>query len=263
MKASLADGSGDCLVCNGGKVSADDLSFIENAIAESVSVAKKKQELEKRIATEQTIADSLIEQVEALEARCEKGGEASDPLGWTVADADVELAKAEAALADLKSAAATWDTVKRAESTAVAAEKSADEWKALKEACEEAVAIVLDKAVASFVAKVQERLPATDKFAMRLRDGEREVVQFGLAHGDALHTALSGAEWARVITAMADACADGSKYACLIPEERAFDPATLTDVLRAFGTSDHQVLIASPVRPTEVPQGWNVIECLR
>ena len=263
MKASLADGSGECIVCNGGKVSQDDLTFIENAIAESVSVTKKQQELEKRIATEQTIADSLIEQVEALEARCEKGGESSDPLGWTVADADAELSKAETSLADLKSAAATWDTVKKAESTAVAAEKSADDWKALKEACEEAVAIVLDKAVESFVAKVQDRLPASDRFSMRLRDGEREVVQFGLVHDGTLHTALSGAEWARVITAMADACADGSKYACLIPEERAFDPETLTDVLRAFGTSSHQVLIASPVWPSKVPTGWSVVECVR
>ena len=85
----------------------------------------------------------------------------------------------------------------------------------------------------------------------------------GVGLGTFDSTASAVVDLPTLVTAMADACADGSKYACLIPEERAFDPETLTEVLRAFGTSSHQVLIASPVWPSKVPPGWAVVECHR
>jgi hypothetical protein len=75
-----------------------------------------------------------------------------------------------------------------------------------------------------------------------------------------LRTALSGAEWARVMAAMAEACVDAGKYACIVPEERAFDPKTLSDVLKALSSCSHQVIIASPVAPKPLPKGWTLIK---
>jgi hypothetical protein len=181
-------------------------------------------------------------------------------VGPSVEDAKAALAAAEAEVVKLKSARDTWDTVQKAESTAISAERSADEWGALKDAATEAVGLTLESARVAFVNAVQQHLPASDVFDLRLRDGDREVVQFGLVRGDALHTALSGAEWARVMAAMANATVPAETYACLLPEERAFDPETLESVLVALGDSPHQVIITSPVAPVSVPDGWVVIE---
>ena len=122
------------------------------------------------------------------------------------------------------------------------------------------MASTIDQSLAAFVAKVQSFLPKTDTFGMKLRDGEREVVSFGLVRDGFLHTALSGAEWARVVAAMSSACVPAGKYACIVPEERAFDPETLRDVMAALSACHHQVILTSPVKPKKVPQGWVVVE---
>jgi hypothetical protein len=62
------------------------------------------------------------------------------------------------------------------------------------------------------------------------------------------------------MAAMSAACVAPGKYACLIPEERAFDPDTLKSVMEALSGSTHQVILTSPVKPKKVPAGWTVIE---
>jgi hypothetical protein len=83
-----------------------------------------------------------------------------------------------------------------------------------------------------------------------------------------LHGALSGAEWARVTAALALAtCPESPVPAVICPEERAFDPQTLAEVLEAFsvgvagmGEEAPQIIVTSPVRPDPMPTGWTVIE---
>jgi hypothetical protein len=105
----------------------------------------------------------------------------------------------------------------------------------------------------------------TDIFALRLRDAEREVCQFGLMRQGTMHTSLSGAEWARVLPALATVCGpkDG-KLGILIPEDRMWDPKTLFATMQAFRGIPQQVLLTSTVMPQNeadisIPDGWTVV----
>jgi len=215
--------------------------------------------LSAQAASAQKFADAMVERVEELEKTL-AGLDAEAAPTVPVDDAKAALDRAEAALADLKVVADAWTTTRKAESAAGEAEERAEEWKALKTACEFSVGVVLGKALTTFVGKVQQNLPDGDVFDLRLNDGDREVVQFGLTRDGNLHTALSGAEWARVMAAMAEACVGDEQFAVLVPEERAFDPETLSDVLAAFAKTHLQVIIASPVAPKKVPKGWTVVK---
>ena len=61
------------------------------------------------------------------------------------------------------------------------------------------------------------------------------------------------------MAAISSAIVPAGAYGVIIPEERAFDPVTLTTVLTALGSSPHQVVMTSTVMPTAVPVGWTVI----
>ncbi len=259
MAQSVARGS--CLPCGGETdgVSAR-LAEVRAMLAESAEAVAAFDRAERAVGKAKSEAERALAALEAAEAEAEALAQEAADEAATPEDADHGLDAAQKKLADLTAARDNWAIVQRSEATAIDAERRAAEWKTLKEACEAAVGIVLDKAISLFVADVQARLPATDVFDLRLRDGEREVVQFGLVRDGALHTALSGAEWARVTLAMADACTPLDEFAVLIPEERAFDPKTLSSVLKALTDSRHQVVVASPVAPKPVPKGWTVIE---
>jgi hypothetical protein len=73
-----------------------------------------------------------------------------------------------------------------------------------------------------------------------------------------LRSALSGAEWAMVTCAIASAVV-GDVPSIIVPEERAFDPVTLSAALHAFSRFDGQVIVTSPIDPAEIPSGWTVI----
>jgi hypothetical protein len=257
MKESCA--ADECLCCGGKAPSADDIAAVEKHI-ETVK-AKSAAHIGHEAVIEKTKAEfkkraKVFEELTARELELTaKKGEVPD---LTASRAAYDAA--EARHNDLKSARDAWNTVQRAESVAIESERQAQAWKALKESCEDAVARTLDAALAAFIQTVNDHLPTTDTFDLRLKDGDREVVQFGLVRDGKLHTALSGAEWARVMAAMADACVAEGQYACVIPEERAFDPDTLGAVLEALTDTRHQVIITSPVKPKKVPKGWTVIE---
>lgn len=252
--------AGLCLVCNGDVSQAgENMNALEWLIGDLLASEKEHATLVAAHATAHAHAKTVYEKLLAVQQQIEQGtllttGE-TDPVA-----AEARLDEANKALSSLTAARDNWNVVQRSESIALDAERRMEEWRNLKDGCEAAMAVVLDKALATFIAKVQARLPATDIFGLRLRDGEREVLQFGLERDGKLHTALSGAEWARVMAAMAEACVADDQYACIIPEERAFDPDTLTDVLSALGSCKHQVVIASPVKPTKVPKGWTVVQ---
>jgi len=185
-----------------------------------------------------------------------------------VEEARAALMAAEATLAAQQDTAAKWAQVQKARNTVVVEEQEANAWGQVAEALSTVVSELLDGSVAAFVQRVQKYLPENDVFHLRLREGTREVFQFGLVRpggvdgGEVLHTALSGAAWARVTAAVACACVpEGTKCAVIIPEDRAFDAATLTEVMRALGKTPWQVLMASPVKPAgRTPAGWTVID---
>jgi len=140
-------------------------------------------------------------------------------------------------------------------------------WSDLGMACEGAVKSLLESTTAVFEKKVQGFLPKGDVFSLQLDDNGRDVFRMGFlgsgiaSSGDTpfLRTALSGAEWARLMVALASACASGGKVEggkkqpaplqVLIPEERAYDPVTLQSILKALQKAPGQVILTSPVPP--------------
>ena len=97
-----------------------------------------------------------------------------------------------------------------------------------------------------------------------LRVGEREVCMFGFRRDGELHTALSGAEWARLTIAVAAAklrLTGHTGPSVLTPKERAWDPATLASAMRALSDAPGQVLLLSPIKPKgRLPKGWTMVE---
>jgi len=136
--------------------------------------------------------------------------------------------------------------------------------KDLANACGDVVEALLVQAQKKFEVVVQSHLPASDKFAMVLVENKKPVCRMGFRRGKTLHTALSGAEWARLTLALGCATYKDSPdlLAVFIPEERAFDGDTLADVMAALNNAPGQVLLQSPNMPSLADgktDGWQII----
>lgn len=221
-----------------------------------------------------------LKEVEALIATGRKAIEARAAAATRVNEALARRATVQAARAAAQAtAAAVANAVTETqavaaqsrEGEAVEADREAASWRELGDAVSRVMATLVGEARAAFEAKVQRYMPRGFTFGLDLVDGDREVCRFGLRSkigGDspfgaltALRSALSGAEWAIVTAALAAATTPDGAHAIIVPEERAFDPATLFETLLAFDSCPAQVIITSPVMPTDVPVGWTVIRC--
>jgi hypothetical protein len=151
---------------------------------------------------------------------------------------------------------AAWVSVRKLRAQAEQAEIDAATMAAKLKTEAENMERAASDALQVFVDTVQAYLPPGDEFAMTL-----DPVRFGLKVNGGLRCALSGAEWARVTAALASAVAVArpNDFSIVVPEERAFDPVTLEKVLRAFSGVPCQVLLASPIEPVSVPEGWTVV----
>ncbi|QDP63143.1 MAG: hypothetical protein GOVbin2277_70 [Prokaryotic dsDNA virus sp.] len=139
-----------------------------------------------------------------------------------------------------------------------------ENYRALRIACERSIGFLLGEKARTFSELVQRFLPDAWKFKIELMDGDREVFRMGFVRHGKLHCALSGAEWATVITAVSMAVTSKmakDKPAVLVPYDRAWDTRTLSAVMRGFLSFDGQVVIASTVRPMgRPPKGWTIID---
>lgn len=184
-------------------------------------------------------------------------------LAEAVNAAAMGLRAANEANAAIQRTTEGWKSVRSLKQEEREAKKAIETLEELIEGCKSAVDGILKSATRAFVAKVQSFLPATDAFDLVLTDGERDVCRFGFVRRGELHTALSGAEWARLTLALACAAADEAPdvLRVFVPEDRAFDAATLRDVLLALANAPGQVIIATTTRPAgRLPKGWTLIE---
>jgi ABC-type branched-subunit amino acid transport system ATPase component/chorismate mutase len=187
-------------------------------------------------------------------------------LGVTRSDAKraLEVVKALTAQAQGQEPAevtrlkAAWDAVRKLQRAAEAAEASAATISARAKTAIDDMERESQRAVEAFEQSVQKFLPPGDVFGFAINPP-----RFGFKDGPEkkwIRSALSGAEWARVTAAIASAIArEDGPVPVVIPEERAFDPATLTEVLKAFSNVPAQVIVASPIEPTAIPEGWTVV----
>ena len=178
-------------------------------------------------------------------------------------DAQGALRGAEEEVRRLEGARAAWANVRAAKARARDLSARQRLYSDLHDAIEDAIGGVLDRARTDFVKKVQSYLPVEDAFDLVLTANGKEVCQFGFVRDGALHTALSGAEWARLTLALAAAVTSGDEanVSILTPEDRAFDAETLAAVLRGMANAPGQVILCSPVAPAgRAPKGWTVID---
>lgn len=171
----------------------------------------------------------------------------------------VERDAAQSAYMELREGRACWERVSRARDSRRQAEREAEGWVHLQKVCKTLIEELVEDAIATFVNRVQRHLHKDDTFGLRL---EKSSVRYGLVNEGTLHTALSGAEWARISAALAAACTpDDAEVAVLVPEDRAWDPKTLKRVLQGLSDYRGQVLLATTVKPFRgVPAGWTMIE---
>jgi hypothetical protein len=270
LEAHMTHGMDTCLVCTGAlgdtagmKERIEILRSAGNGRTNGYSTdanVDAKADMERARDTATRLAESLG----YAEALIADGVDGADPRG----QADRIVRTAEATLVGLRDAARDWGMVRTARGQVGDYERDHAAALALADACRGAVASLLDSAISDFTRRVQVHLPAGDVFGLTLRDGEREVCRFGFlrpgAQGDApkLHTALSGAEWARLMLAIACACAsdESDSLNVFIPEERAFDPDMLAKMMAALRNAPGQVILTSPVGPRVTPEGWLVVD---
>jgi hypothetical protein len=173
------------------------------------------------------------------------------------------LVAAERALQELMGIKARWEGLERARTRAEVASAEVETWNDREMAMGDLVDDLVVEAREAFVSRVQSFLPDTDTFDLVLRVGQRDVCMFGFRRDGELHTALSGAEWARLTCALGSVCvpSDDAALAIIAPEERAYDGVTLAAMMRGLSKSPGQVILTSPVKPRgRTPKGWTIIE---
>lgn len=206
-------------------------------------------------------------------------GGAGAPRVLSLDEARMALATREAELRALDTAVGQWKLVDKARNDKVISEQEAKEWDQLVVACTTAVRELLDGALEGFCDRVQKFLPKDHVFGLRLREGERDVFQFGLWRkpdptgaqpsipaesrqdpAATLHTVLSGSTGVRVLVGLACAMIpDGAKLAVLIPDDRGRDPKELKAAMQAATKAPCQIILQSTVKPPAV-KGWTIVE---
>ena len=186
----------------------------------------------------------------------------SEEVSFSLPDAKAAWEAANMREVGLKAAEGQWRHLRSQKDLIREARKDIANFEDLIEAGKQAINRLLKTAVSSFIERVQSFLPEQDKFSLVLEDGGKEVCRFGFERDGRLHTALSGAEWARLTLAMACASVTGEEEILVFtPEERAFDPATLRSVMAALSDAPGQVLLTSPIKHKgRLPKGWTVVE---
>lgn len=225
-----------------------------------MEIQKQRDGIQSNLVSWRQHAISLETQLSAIQQVVAAGGGG----GEVVTDEMYLAAQREVSLADdemlkITTLQAQWETTQRVEATAKDSDKESDVWAELSEACSKTIDQLLGAGVSQFVAKVQSFLPATDKFELVLHENKKPVFRIGLHRDGRCNTALSGAEWSRVMAAVAAACIVPGKLSVIIPPDRSFDTNTVTTMLHSFVNVPGQVIIATTTPPREIPVGWTVI----
>lgn len=163
----------------------------------------------------------------------------------------------------LRNLADRWSNLTKARDTAAEMSRESETYKGMKKELETVVGELLKRVSGGFCARIQAFLPKGWTFGMQLVDGTKEVFRLGLMREGKLRAALSGAEWATVTCAIAMTITTALKPeqpALVMPEDRGWDASTLSDVLKAWGSFDGQVVIGTTTKPKKIPTGWTVIE---
>lgn len=258
-------GSKNCLVCdsplNVGLGHRAALLRRENESGAAAVAARRLAERKQGEADAlRGIAEGRVQQYAAAERLVKELG--PDPSDALQAIGD-DVVKVRSELNEMKLRKRQWTNVRAAKDQVRRNSDAANKLKDLSGACGEVVEALLQQAQKKFETVVQSHLPASDKFALVLTENKKPVCRMGFRRGKTLHTALSGAEWARLTLALGCATfkADATVLAIFTPEERAFDPDTLAAVMNALANAPGQVILQSPNSPSNNYRSeWRVVD---
>lgn len=112
----------------------------------------------------------------------------------------------------------------------------------------------LNQRKASFEKRVSAYLPPGEELGVDL-----SIARLGILRQGELHSALSGAEEARVLLALASAQEDGSTASVLVPKDRSWHRDTLEEVMKALSDAPAQIIIMTTEEPAPV-SGWAIVK---
>lgn len=259
LRQHVADNATKCLVCGTAKTHeelATRLALVEAKIAEREF---------------HLLSAQLRELNELFKAGDAAGAAPVASSGVSQEEIDTArrlLTEAQAGQRALDVRALAWEGIEKARARAGECEKLQGQFEALAKASGEVVKALFAAGRSKFVARVQAAMPVGFTFGLELSETR---LDFGLvdAQGE-LRTALSGAEWVRVMGAIALAIADSgiaggaSSPKILIPPDRSLDAASLTGLMEAWrefpARAGVQVIITSANAPSKFVEGWTVIK---
>jgi hypothetical protein len=253
-----------CLICErSGPL--DHRALREAKLAVGGNIASRREWWEAATLVQKTAETSAKEAELAVRAYQDLASDLSkmDDSDLSIEEAKNVWERAQIKKTALEGAASQWKNLGSQKDAMRTLKADISDLGAMVEQATAAVNELVKSAVERFEASVQSYLPESDLFKLVLEEDGKEVCRFGFDRGiNQLHTALSGAEWARLTLALASASATGEEdILILTPEERAFDPVTLRNVMAALSEAPGQVLITSPIKHKgRLPKGWTVIE---
>jgi DNA repair exonuclease SbcCD ATPase subunit len=258
-KLHLAMNSQNCMVCLQGSYvdfgkRIQDLDGMNKSIEEALDYHNKRISLEKEVLRLRNTAQELVSQVQETEKQIALHDSAQTDAdltqirdAWKESTAKVETAKASMrTLQELQKLKESIPTFQKKISTA----------KELDDALKSVLEKLAENSQGTFISAVQAYLPNNYKFCMSIG----ESVEIGFEVDGEIREALSGAEWASMIMAMSAACADSTIFNVITPEERAFDPNTLYNVMDVLTACPYQVVLTSTIKPSKDVDGWTIIE---
>jgi hypothetical protein len=256
-----------CLVCDG-PLGVTDISYKakllrnQNAAgAAAVQAAKIYKDKEQEATRLQAAALKLVEAFQNAEKMAQTVPQQPEVDLRALGDVVVQT---RSHMNELKLQKRSWTNLRSAKDDVKNLGSKAARFEELVVAASDVVDELLKTAHKKFEKAVQAFLPPEDKFTMILVENKKPVCRMGFKRGSILHTALSGAEWARLTLALG--CAtykpNESTLAIFTPEERAFDSATLSTVMNALSAAPGQVLLQSPNFPdtTNLLAGWQIVK---
>lgn len=248
-------GASNCLVC--GTKKGEDYFYdrkidLLKQTGDLIKLYKETQEadrLKMDVQIKYTKVTDLVEQLKDAEAN-------KTTISFDALQADIN--EAQQAYMKLYTAQNEWKRLRTDRHTLQEVETQIQEMNAYIKILAELSSHLLDSAKSNFIDTVQNYLPDSFQFGLNILENRCEI---GFQNGKGLNTALSGAEWVSMILALSAAFSSKEKDVSLItPEERAYDPNTLSAIMKSLQKSESQVILTSTVMPSEVPEGWTVVE---
>ena len=149
-----------------------------------------------------------------------------------------------------------WSDLKRLHLRAQGAEKAAERNQSLVTQGERIIGELLQQAIDDFQDEVNKFIP--DDFILDV-DLENDSCIFGLRKDGKIVTALSGAEWVKMLLAIGCAMSQGADFRVFTPEERAYDETTLVAMMEALTDAPGQVILTTTTEPSFIPPEWMVV----